>query len=56
MGDRGEQVQSSRNFLDVYDDLNAAHKRGELDEDKAKDTVYTDNSLLSTWLRALKRG
>ena len=46
-------LQSTQNFLDVYDELNHAHIRGELDEDKAKDAVYAGSALLATWLKAL---
>lgn len=46
-------LQSTQNFLDVYDELNDAHIRGALDEDKAKDCVYAGSALLATWLKAL---
>jgi hypothetical protein len=46
-------LQSTQNFLDVYKELNQAHIRGELDEDKAKDAVYAGGALLATWLKAL---
>jgi len=49
-------LQSTQNFLDVYDELNQAHIRGELQEDKAKEAVYAASALLATWLRAVTPG
>ena len=46
-------LQSTQNFLDVYDELNQAHVRGELNEDKGKNAVYAGSALLATWLKAL---
>lgn len=46
-------LNSSRNFLDVYRSLNEAHKRGTLNENSARQAVYTGNTLLANWLRAI---
>ena len=46
-------LQSTQNFLDVYDELNQAHIRAQLDERKARDAVYAGSALLATWLKAL---
>lgn len=52
-GSRRLVLQSTQNFLDVYDELNRAHDRAQLDENKAKDAVYAGSALLAAWLRAL---
>lgn len=52
-GSRRLLLSSTQNFLDVYEELNQAHKRARLDENKAKDAVYAGSALLATWLRAL---
>jgi hypothetical protein len=46
-------LQSTQNFLDVYEELNNAHARAKLDESKASDAVYAGSALLATWLKAL---
>lgn len=52
-GSRRLLLSSTQNFLDVYEELNQAHKRARLDENKAKDAVYAGSALLAAWLRAL---
>ncbi len=46
-------LKSTQNCLDVYEELNDAHNRAQLDESKASDAVYAGSALLATWLKAL---
>lgn len=46
-------LSSSRNFQEVYQSLNKAHKRGTLNENSARQTVFSGSTLLANWLRAI---
>ncbi len=52
---RQNLLNTSKNFLDIYGNLNEAHTRGALKEDYAKDAVYAGSALLAIWLRALSK-
>lgn len=43
---------SSRHMLSVHDALNYAHKRGELDVNKARASIREMNTLLRQWIRS----
>jgi hypothetical protein len=51
---RSSLKSSSKNFHDIYDGLNEAHKRAALNEDAARQAVYAGSTLLANWLRALE--
>lgn len=46
-------INSSKNFTDVYENLNEAHKRGSLDENAAKKAIAQGEILLQDWLKAI---
>ena len=46
-------LQTTRTFSDIYGELNHAHNRKSLDEEKARDAVYAGDALLLHWLIAL---
>lgn len=47
-------LQTTDNFLAVYEELNQAHNRGVINEERAQDAVYAGDSLLLLWLKALE--
>jgi len=52
-GYRKSILSSTDSFLDVYDELNKAHKKGSLDQEAANRAVIQGEVLLQEWLRAL---
>ena len=48
-------LQTTDNFLAIYEELNQAHNRGVISQESAQDAVYTGDSLLLIWLKALEK-
>lgn len=46
-------LATSKNMLDVYESLNRAHKRGDLDKDKARRVLNQMATFLENWIDAI---
>lgn len=46
-------VDSTQNFLDIYQELNMAHGRKDLNVDSARNAVFAASKLIAEWLQAL---
>lgn len=46
-------IASAKPILKVYDELNRAHKRGEVNPAKARNAIHAMDTILSEWLNAI---
>jgi len=50
---RNTVLATSKNMLNVYDSLNRAHNRGELDKNKARNVLHQMATFLENWIDAI---